>query len=80
MKSITFKSKLPGAESDYRLITTQTGHKFALPICKYEANAKANRFDVKPGHRWDGVDRSSNYEARWFQKSNIRNGEKENYK
>ncbi|XP_043516575.1 BUD13 homolog isoform X1 [Frieseomelitta varia] len=39
---------------------------------KYEGSFMPNRFGVKPGHRWDGVDRSNGYEKRWFEAQNAK--------
>lgn len=48
-----------------------------FPPCKFEA--APNRFDIMPGHKWDGVDRSNGFENRFLDQSNTQKANKENF-
>ncbi|KAG0072916.1 Pre-mRNA-splicing factor cwc26 [Linnemannia elongata] len=38
----------------------------------YQGNFPSNRFNIRPGYRWDGVDRSTGFEKDYIQRMNTR--------
>lgn len=44
---------------------------------EFEGQFMPNRFGIRPGHRWDGVDRSNGYEKKWFEVQNAKRAQQE---
>nr|XP_022903821.1 BUD13 homolog isoform X1 [Onthophagus taurus] len=51
------------------------GNKASKPL--FEGEFMPNRYGIRPGHRWDGVDRSNGYEKKWIGRVNAESAQQE---
>jgi len=55
-----------------QFLDTKRGGKSTTGRPLYNGAAPPNRYGIRPGHRWDGVDRSNGFEGEYFKAQNRR--------
>jgi pre-mRNA-splicing factor CWC26 len=73
IKEIRKHQKGKASEKDKQVLWSRK----VFPPCPFEA--PPNRFDIVPGHRWDGVERGNGFENRFLDQANLHKSNKESF-